>query len=190
MNRTLKIGLGISAIAIVLSVFAHPTILRTPPAVTQAEKVEILDASKMKPLSFDFVLTKNGESVNSASAHVLSGETYNYGVTDSTGYLKSAVEKDGITTLTPGSISSGFELELKPILRPDGNITISFNAKQTDLNSMDTVIKDGLQVQEPNTTSYATEQVVEVAQGKTFQAQIFDRENAKDKYVLTIKFHI
>lgn len=190
MNTTLKVGLAISSFAIALSVFAHPTILQTPQEHTKPAPVEIVDASKQKILSFDFDLTKNGKSINSATASVLSGDTYKYGVTDSIAYVLSAVEKDGILEITPGTVTSGFELEMIPVLRPDGNINLAFSATQIELHSIKVVVKDGQKVQEPNTSTYATKQVVQVVKGQTFQTQIFDRENTKDKYVLTIKANI
>jgi phosphoribosylformylglycinamidine (FGAM) synthase PurS component len=194
VNTTLKVGLAISSFAISLSVFAHPTILAQPETLSQAlakvGKDGIVDVSKVKEMSFDFELTKNGKSITSAKAYVMSGETFKYGITDEIGYLKSASEKDGLVTLVPGKLSSGFWLEMKPVWQAGGNIALEYNATNTDLNSMDTVVTDGQPVQKPNISSYATKQSVQMVQGQTFQTQLTDLENAKDKYVLTIKANI
>jgi hypothetical protein len=194
VNTTLKLGLAISSLAIALSVFAHPTIIDKPETLSQAlakvGKDGVVDVSKVKAMSFDLELTKNGKSITSTTLYVMSGEACQYVIQDEIGYLKSAVEEDGLVTLVPGKLSTGFWFEMTPVWQAGGNIALEYNATQTDLNSMDTAVADGQPVQKPNISAYAVKQAMQIVPGQTLQAQIIGLENAKDNYVLTIKANI
>ena len=79
------------------------------------------------------------------------------------------------TTIEPGSLTTGFELNLLPRIMPDGVILLSYSIRLSDLNELVEFTSDRQTIQLPRTSTTSFEQQAIIGDNQTLVLMGFER---------------
>lgn len=139
-------------------------------------------------VTLDVELRNNDKVIAKFSTEVAVGDSATYKNTVQTTYIDSTIKRDGVIKINPGTVTSGFEMDLSPrVLIADGRVFVDFEVSYKKLNKIVKVTKDGMEVEYPDLTSMRIKQQLAMTKGESMV--VSDQEDMEDKthYVLTIK---
>ena len=123
-------------------------------------------ASASENIRIKYELTKDGDVISSASSVVQEGFTLPFTQGRERGYLKSATHSGPNIALTPGTVTTGFTMTVKPKVTSEGKILLVLKAEQADLLSMDKAKSGDLEIEVPRVRRFKISEQRDVNSGE------------------------